>query len=94
MGTLFRLVPELRVLELPPQQQLHQSQPQRPPAATASSPKVGNALFRQLFDQLRYSDPAILRNKERAWYIEFAGEHADDYGGPYREALCPSSPTS
>ena len=39
------------------------------------------------FRQLRHLPPSALRNSERAFYTDFIGEHADDYGGPYREAL-------
>ena len=44
---------------------------------------VGECRYRQL----RHLAPAALRNSDRAFYTDFIGEHADDYGGPYREAL-------
>ena len=44
--------------------------------------------FGQLHSQLHRSIPASkLRNSERAFYAFLAGEHSDDYGGPYRDAL-------
>ena len=61
------------------------------PATTSTTVALPAAysgtVFGQLFRQLRYLPPSALRNSERAFYTEFAGEHADDYGGPYREAL-------
>ena len=54
-----------------------------PPPQSAQA----GTMFGQLFRQLRYLAPSALRNSERAFYTEFVGEHADDYGGPYREAL-------
>jgi len=45
-------------------------------------------VFGQLLAQLhRAVPPAKLRNSERAFYAVLAGEHSDDYGGPYRDAL-------
>lgn len=44
-------------------------------------------VFGQLMRQLRNVAPAQLRNPSRAFHVSFIGEFADDYGGPYREAL-------
>ena len=45
-------------------------------------------VFGQLFSQLYRKVPlSQLRNSERAFYVILAGEHSDDYGGPYRDAL-------
>ena len=44
-------------------------------------------VFGQLYQQLHYKPPRELRNQARAFYSEFKGEYADDYGGPYREVM-------
>lgn len=45
-------------------------------------------VFGQLFSQLYRRVPLPqLRNSERAFYAILAGEHSDDYGGPYRDVL-------
>ena len=44
-------------------------------------------LFRQLFTQLHTLDPKLLRRRDRAFKVRFTGEAADDYGGPFREAI-------
>ncbi len=44
-------------------------------------------VFIQAFNQLHYQDPSVLRNRERAWVVEFQGEGAEDAGGPYRESM-------
>lgn len=44
-------------------------------------------MFGQLMRQLRNMAPSQLRNPSRAFHVSFIGEYADDYGGPYREAL-------
>jgi len=41
----------------------------------------------QAFQALRLVSPWRLRNDERAFFVELSGEHADDYGGPYREIM-------
>jgi hypothetical protein len=63
-----------------------------PAGAAPGSPaallaRAGNTIFGQMMQQLRYLAPPVLRNSERAFYTEFVGEHADDYGGPYRCVL-------
>lgn len=59
--------------------------------ATGSVNKAHRTVFGQLFTQVRSKPPKELRNKERAYYVSFVGEHADDYGGPYREVLSMAS---
>lgn len=44
-------------------------------------------LFLQMFEQLNGIEPALLRHCERGYIVKMLGEHADDSGGPYREAL-------
>ena len=44
-------------------------------------------LFYQLFAQLNADDPLKLRRRDRGFKVRFVGEAADDYGGPYREAV-------
>ena len=44
-------------------------------------------LFKQLFEQLHMLDPALLRRRDRGFKVKFVGESADDYGGPFREAI-------
>lgn len=56
-------------------------------AANTSSTKPLN-VFGQLFTQLFRRVPLNeLRNADRAFYCILAGEHSDDFGGPYRDAL-------
>ena len=50
--------------------------------------RTSRNVFSQLFFQLHRRVPAAaLRNSERAFYCILAGEHSDDFGGPYRDAL-------
>lgn len=44
-------------------------------------------VFGQLFQQLHSQPKNKLRKQDRAWKVVFQGEHADDYGGPYRESI-------
>ena len=44
-------------------------------------------VFGQLFQQLHGQPKQKLRKRDRAWKVVFQGEHADDYGGPYRESI-------
>ena len=48
-----------------------------------------HTVFAQLHAQLQFTDPAQLRRRDRAFKVKFAGEAADDYGGPYREVFTP-----
>eukprot|EP00501_MAST-03F_sp_TOSAG23-6_P001962 GSMAST32.ASY1.ANO1.2046.1 assembled CDS len=58
--------------------------------------RLSGSLFGQLFDELHFLDPAILRiayshpmddGQQRAFKVKFEGEGVDDYGGPYRECF-------
>ena len=46
-----------------------------------------NAIFLQLFRQLRNASPKRLRQEEQAWTVRFRQEGAEDAGGPYRESM-------
>jgi hypothetical protein len=54
-----------------------------PPSPTT----LDNSVFGQIFKQLHFKSPVELRQKHRAWHIDFDGESSIDAGGPYREAL-------
>ena len=45
-------------------------------------------VFGQIFQQLHTQPPEKLRRTSHAWYTVFAGEYADDYGGPYVLGVC------
>lgn len=49
--------------------------------------KPMETVFMQAFRQLKAVDPHDLRHPRRAFAVTFVGEGADDYGGPYHEAL-------
>ena len=49
--------------------------------------RMKHTIFSQLHAQLQYVDVAQLKRRDRAFKVRFAGEGADDYGGPYREAF-------
>lgn len=49
--------------------------------------KANNTLFNQGFRQLFYISPELLKRKKSCFKVNFVGEAADDYGGPFREAL-------
>ena len=71
----------------------------RPKAITARGhpdpeTRLGMSLFGQLFDELHFMDPTLLRmgythpmddGQQRTFKVKFEGEGVDDYGGPYRE---------
>ena len=72
------------------------SRPQSPSAALSVNTSLGSTgatrsnsdpVFLQLFEQLHDVDPARMRHGERGYIVKMLGEHADDSGGPYREAL-------
>eukprot|EP00762_Andalucia_godoyi_P000472 ANDGO_03042.mRNA.1 putative E3 ubiquitin-protein ligase HERC2 len=46
-----------------------------------------DAVFMQAYRQLFPVDPFLLRLPRRAFCVLFIGEGADDYGGPYHEAI-------
>ena len=46
-----------------------------------------NSIMAQLVQQLAHLDRLKLVRRDRAFKVKFAGEGADDYGGPYREVL-------
>merc|ERR1719502_877657 len=56
--------------------------------------RLSMSLFGQLFDELHFLEPALLRmgythpmddGQQRTFKVKFEGEGVDDYGGPYRE---------
>jgi hypothetical protein len=56
--------------------------------------RLGLSMFGQLFDELHFMEPALLRmgythpmddGQQRTFKVKFEGEGVDDYGGPYRE---------
>lgn len=49
--------------------------------------KMKNSIMGQLVQQLLHVDRALLVRRDRAFKVKFAGEAADDYGGPYREVF-------
>lgn len=49
--------------------------------------KTKHSVFVQLHNQLRAVERKELMRRERAFKVKFAGEAADDYGGPYREVF-------
>ena len=53
----------------------------------AVNKKKGQLLFAQAAKQLPSKDARELRASKRAWKVQFAGEGADDVGGPYNESL-------
>ncbi|KAH9256310.1 hypothetical protein BASA81_005531 [Batrachochytrium salamandrivorans] len=61
------------------------------PSVVLDRTNLGNKplnVFGQLFTQIhRRIPPNELRNADRAFYCVLAGEHSDDFGGPYRDAL-------
>ena len=46
-----------------------------------------NAIFLQMFRQLRDTSIGRLRQDEQAWTVRFRQEGAEDAGGPYRESM-------
>lgn len=46
-----------------------------------------NSIFNQAYKQVQVMNPKVLSRKGGAWKVTFLGESADDYGGPFREAL-------
>ena len=46
-----------------------------------------NSIMAQLVQQLAHLDRLKLVRRDRAFKVKFAGEAADDYGGPYREGF-------
>ena len=46
-----------------------------------------NSIMAQLVQQLAHLDRLKLVRRDRAFKVKFAGEAADDYGGPYREVF-------
>ena len=46
-----------------------------------------HSLFGQIHSLLGAKPPAFFRTSKRLWSVVFAGEGADDVGGPYRESL-------
>ena len=51
--------------------------------------KMRNSIMAQLVQQLAHLDRLKLVRRDRAFKVKFAGEAADDYGGPYREGFTP-----
>jgi len=49
--------------------------------------KTKHSVFAQLHAQLQVVDVKDLKRRDRAFKVKFAGEGADDYGGPYREVF-------
>ena len=49
--------------------------------------KMRNSIMAQLVQQLGHLDRVKLVRRDRAFKVKFAGEAADDYGGPYREVF-------
>jgi E3 ubiquitin-protein ligase HERC2 len=49
--------------------------------------RTKNSVFVQLHNQIRALDRKELMRRERAFKVKFAGEAADDHGGPYREVF-------
>jgi len=49
--------------------------------------KMRNSIMAQLVQQLALVDRTLLVRRDRAFKVKFAGEAADDYGGPYREVF-------
>jgi E3 ubiquitin-protein ligase HERC2 len=49
--------------------------------------RTKNSVFVQLHNQIRALDRRELMRRERAFKVKFAGEAADDHGGPYREVF-------
>ena len=45
------------------------------------------SVFGQTWSQLQFILPIRLRQLDRAWHVNFTGEHSVDVGGPYREVL-------
>ena len=53
----------------------------------SKDPSAKNSLFGQIHSLLAPKPPAFFRTSKRLWSVVFAGEGADDVGGPYRESL-------
>ena len=49
--------------------------------------RMKHSIFKQLHEQLAGTDRQLLKRRDRAFKVKFAGEGADDYGGPYREVF-------
>ena len=45
------------------------------------------SVFTQTYQQLKNVHPLSLRQRDRAWHVNFFGEHSVDAGGPYREVI-------
>ena len=46
-----------------------------------------SSLFAQTFELLGHHPPSIFKTNQRFWCVVFAGEGAEDVGGPYREHI-------
>ena len=49
--------------------------------------RMRHTVFSQLYAQLQFVDVGLLKRRDRAFKVRFAGEGADDHGGPYREVF-------
>ena len=49
--------------------------------------RMRHTVFSQLYSQLQFADVNQLKRRDRAFKVRFAGEAADDHGGPYREVF-------
>jgi len=49
--------------------------------------RMRHTIFSQLHSQLQFADVIQLKRRDRAFKVRFAGEAADDHGGPYREVF-------
>ena len=49
--------------------------------------RMQHTVFAQLHDQIQFVPRSRLQRRDRAFKVKFAGEGADDYGGPYREVF-------
>jgi len=49
--------------------------------------RMKHTIFSQLYAQLQYVEVDLLKRRDRAFKVRFAGEGADDHGGPYREVF-------
>ena len=63
--------------------------PISPPYLPGRRAKMRNSIMAQLVQQLAHLDRLKLVRRDRAFKVKFAGEAADDYGGPYREVFTP-----
>lgn len=49
-------------------------------AIPGGDPDGAKSVFGQLFRQLHFLPPSVLRQKERAWRVEYKGEGGTDAG--------------